>query len=213
MAYVPNPTDASQPIDSVFASTAAAEFRALKAYVQSIVSAGVIGVATPGQIVYFPGGAPPAGWLECDGTLKSRTTFANLWTALNALGAVVSEAVWAANNFGLASVGDGSTTFRIPDLRGVFIRNWNHGKAGGYYDAGRGEGDVQFGTKHYDNCGNLGAVIVLPITSQASENPDAADSLSARSYNTVTPGATGSAALSAFISRPTNITLMPCIRT
>ena len=32
-AYVPDPTDATQPLDSVKASTAAAEFRALKAYI------------------------------------------------------------------------------------------------------------------------------------------------------------------------------------
>jgi len=32
-AYVPDPTNATQPLDSVKASTAAAEFRALKAYI------------------------------------------------------------------------------------------------------------------------------------------------------------------------------------
>ena len=34
-AYVPDPTDVTQPLDSVKASTAAAEFRALKAYIAS----------------------------------------------------------------------------------------------------------------------------------------------------------------------------------
>lgn len=38
MAYVPNPSDPTQPVDSVFASTAAAEFRALKGYIQGIVA-------------------------------------------------------------------------------------------------------------------------------------------------------------------------------
>lgn len=37
MAYVPDPTDVTQPIESVLASTAAAEFRALKQYIQSLV--------------------------------------------------------------------------------------------------------------------------------------------------------------------------------
>lgn len=36
MAYTPNPADASQPLGSVKASTAAEEFRALKAYVQTL---------------------------------------------------------------------------------------------------------------------------------------------------------------------------------
>lgn len=35
-AYVPDPTDATQPVDSVKASTAAAEFRALKAWIQTL---------------------------------------------------------------------------------------------------------------------------------------------------------------------------------
>lgn len=41
MAYIPDPTDASQPVGTVFASTAAAEFRAIKAYLGSIVAAGL----------------------------------------------------------------------------------------------------------------------------------------------------------------------------
>ena len=40
MAYVPNPLDATQPVDSVKASTAAAEFRALKAYVAGLSGGG-----------------------------------------------------------------------------------------------------------------------------------------------------------------------------
>lgn len=41
MAYIPDPTDASQPVGTVFASTAAAEFRAIKAYLNSIVAGGL----------------------------------------------------------------------------------------------------------------------------------------------------------------------------
>lgn len=41
MAYIPDPTDASQPVGSVKAQTAAAEFRAIKAYLGSIVAAGL----------------------------------------------------------------------------------------------------------------------------------------------------------------------------
>lgn len=37
MAYVPDPTNVNQPVESVFAKTAAAEFRALKAYIQTLV--------------------------------------------------------------------------------------------------------------------------------------------------------------------------------
>lgn len=36
MAYTPNPSDATNPLDTIDASTAAAEFRALKAYLQTL---------------------------------------------------------------------------------------------------------------------------------------------------------------------------------
>jgi hypothetical protein len=39
MAYIPNATDATQPTDNVDASTAAAEFRTLKGYIQALVLA------------------------------------------------------------------------------------------------------------------------------------------------------------------------------
>lgn len=40
MAYVPDPTNTSQPDDTVIAETATAEFRALKAYIASLLAAG-----------------------------------------------------------------------------------------------------------------------------------------------------------------------------
>lgn len=41
MAYIPDPTDASQPTEDVKARTAAAEFRAIKAYLNGIVAGGL----------------------------------------------------------------------------------------------------------------------------------------------------------------------------
>lgn len=56
-----------------------------------------------GSVISFAGTtAPNADWLLCDGAAVSRTTFAALF-------ALVST------SFG---VGDGSTTFNVPDLRG-----------------------------------------------------------------------------------------------
>jgi microcystin-dependent protein len=59
------------------------------------------------------GGAPavPAGWLLCDGSAVSRTTYANLFAAIGI-------------NFG---GGDGIGTFNLPDLRGRFLRGVDHG--------------------------------------------------------------------------------------
>lgn len=61
------------------------------------------GSPIPAGVIWSYGAATaPSGWLLCDGTAYSRTTYARLF-------AVIST------NFGS---GDGSTTFNVPDLRG-----------------------------------------------------------------------------------------------
>ena len=55
----------------------------------------------PGMAMVWPGVAEPPGWLFCFGQEVSRTTYANLFTA-------ISTAYGA---------GDGSTTFNLPDYR------------------------------------------------------------------------------------------------
>lgn len=60
-----------------------------------------------GSIQMFAGSVLPAGgWLWCDGSAVSRTTYAALFAALGT--------VWGA--------GDGSTTFNLPDASGRFPR-------------------------------------------------------------------------------------------
>ncbi|MBQ7461189.1 MAG: tail fiber protein [Bacteroidaceae bacterium] len=61
-----------------------------------------------GMIVPFAGPAEniPDGWMLCDGSEISRSEYANLYKAIG-----VS---WG--------TGDGSTTFNLPDLRGMFLR-------------------------------------------------------------------------------------------
>lgn len=64
---------------------------------------GVSALAVPtGSLLPYAGAAAPTGFLLCDGSLISRTTYAALFTAIGVV-------------FG---VGDGSTTFGLPDLRG-----------------------------------------------------------------------------------------------
>ncbi|MDE1907422.1 MAG: tail fiber protein [Rhodospirillales bacterium] len=58
--------------------------------------------APAGSIMDFAGTTLPAGWLECDGSAVSRTTYAALFAALGT--------TWGA--------GDGSTTFNLPNLNG-----------------------------------------------------------------------------------------------
>jgi microcystin-dependent protein len=66
-----------------------------------------------GMIAPFGGTAAPTGWLMCDGSAVSRTTYAALFT-------VIGEA------FGQ---GDNATTFNVPDFRGRFLRGVDSGQA------------------------------------------------------------------------------------
>lgn len=59
-----------------------------------------------GAIVAFAMPTPPAGWLVCNGSTVSRTTYAALFAKIG-------------TTYG---AGDGATTFNIPDARGQFIR-------------------------------------------------------------------------------------------
>lgn len=211
MAYVPNPTDATQPVESVFAKTAAAEFRALKAYVQSIVSGGGLGVATPGQVALFPGIAVLPGWLELDGSLQLRSTFPALWAAAQALGNVVTEAAWAGGQQGAFSSGDLSTNFRLPDWRGVFVRGFNHGKAGSSYDPGRTAGSVQPASQIYDNGGGSGFV----QTAVNGSNVAIEDEIFSRgvSYTQLSGGSAQAAGVTFKSMRPINVPAMYCVKT
>jgi len=90
-----------------------------------------------GVILSYGGANAPTGWLLCDGRAISRTTFAGLFAVLS-------------TSFG---VGDGSTTFNLPDLRGRFPRYddnmGNHGISGvtasgaASRDTGRVHGSAQ----------------------------------------------------------------------
>lgn len=64
-----------------------------------------------GTIIAFGGTTIPTGWLLCDGTEVSRTTYSALFTAMG-----VS---WGGGN--------GSSTFNLPDLRGRFLRGRDGG--------------------------------------------------------------------------------------
>jgi microcystin-dependent protein len=94
----------------------------------------------PGVIAYFPGTSAPPGWLTCNGSLLSRTSYPNLWAAAQSSGGLTDDSSWMSNNFGLFSTGDTSTNFRLPMLLGEFIRGWDAGRG---IDAGRTLGRLQ----------------------------------------------------------------------
>ena len=65
-----------------------------------------------GTIVAYGGTTAPGGWLLCDGTAINRITYSSLFDVIG-------------TNFG---EGDGSTTFNLPDFRGMFLRGADNGK-------------------------------------------------------------------------------------
>lgn len=81
-----------------------------------------------GAVTGFLALTPPAGWLHLNGAVLSRASYPDLFAHANAQGMVVNEAAWAASNWTLFSNGDGSTTFRVPDWRGEFVRASDSGR-------------------------------------------------------------------------------------
>jgi len=77
-----------------------------------------------GAVMTFAMNTAPTGWLKANGAAVSRTTYAALFTAIG-------------TTFG---VGDGSTTFNLPDLRGEFMRGWDDSRG---VDSGRAFGSAQ----------------------------------------------------------------------
>ena len=100
------------------------------------ISAGTLGssVNLPsfvGMVTAFAMSSPPTGWLACDGSAVSRSTYSSLFSAIGT--------TWGA--------GDGSSTFNVPDLRGAFLRGTgSHGSstmAGGGAFAGPSVGSYE----------------------------------------------------------------------
>lgn len=98
----------------------------MEAIVQAILSvAKAIGGGTgiTGQIVLYGATTAPVGWLICDGSAVSRTTYAALFAILG-------------TTYG---AGDGSTTFNLPNLQG----RMPVGKNGGTFNTLGGTGGAE----------------------------------------------------------------------
>jgi microcystin-dependent protein len=75
-------------------------------------------------VMNFAQSTAPTGWLKANGQLISRATYASLFSAIS-------------TTYG---AGDGSTTFKVPDLRGEFVRGWDDSRG---VDTGRSLGSLQ----------------------------------------------------------------------
>lgn len=140
---------------------------------------GVQGGVLPGVIAFHAKGAPPAGWIRADGAAVSRTTYARLYAEIGLV----------------YGVGDGSTTFNVPDLRGEFLRGWDDSRG---VDSGRGFGTAQSDeiASHDHKLGYSGAGTYHPIGAGVY----ALDA-------SIGTGPTGGVE-----TRPRNIALLACIK-
>ena len=86
-----------------------------------------------GSVVAFPATQAPAGWLKLNGAVLQRAQYPALWSYIQQSGNLVSEAQWysasnTVNRWGSFSIGDGINTFRLPEVRGEFLRAWDDGR-------------------------------------------------------------------------------------
>jgi phage-related tail fiber protein len=109
-AQVPNTFTSGQvltakELDDNF-GTLQTEINALSATITTLQGTSTGNAVPPGSVVAFVGSNAPSGWLLCDGSAVSRTTYASLFAAI------------AITHGG----GDGVATFNLPDYRGRFLR-------------------------------------------------------------------------------------------
>ena len=84
----------------------------------------------------YMGNNAPTGWFLCNGAAISRSSYSALFSAVGTS----------------SGIGDGFTSFNVPDLRGVFLRGVNGARGGGLSDP-----DV--GSRGSINGGNSGNAV------------------------------------------------------
>ncbi|WP_186208680.1 phage tail protein [Burkholderia gladioli] len=117
-------TDGTHFNSNVYGPTPAAGDRSQHfATTEWVLSA--ISSASVGQIVFEPRATVRAGYLKANGLSVNRADYPELWAYAQASGALVSDDNWHNGWKGCFSTGNGSSDFRLPDLRGEFIRGWD----------------------------------------------------------------------------------------
>lgn len=150
-----------------------------------------INLVPTGAVMSFAMATVPNGWLKCNGSAISRTTYNNLFTAIGTI----------------YGVGDGSTTFNLLDLRGYFVRGFDDARG---VDTGRifgsGEADTFASHTHNENSevwmNNGGSKYITPGTGSNWMNTE-----SVGTRGSAPTGSNGGTE-----TRPKNIALMYCIK-
>lgn len=159
------------------------------------------GIPFTGQFAFSLSQTPPVGWIKANGALLNRTTYANLFAAIG-------------TTFG---VGDGSTTFAIPDMRAEFPRGWDDGRG---VDTGRVFGSSQKGSiQTFDpTVANSAITGLRPSADEANAESNMGLDLFSGTYASVIVGVTSTdsasvaLATSSGITRPRNVALLAVIK-
>ena len=118
-----------------------------------------------GFVAAWPGNTPPDGWLVCNGSAVSRTTYADLFAAIG-------------TTFG---AGDGSTTFKLPDYQGDFLRGYLSGTSSA------------IGTRQAEGLPNISGYISYLLMGEDGQKSDGALSTTLQVGNRLINAGTGSA--------------------
>jgi phage-related tail fiber protein len=132
-----------------------------------------------GEVAYFAMSTAPSGYLKANGAAISRSSYLTLFNAIG-------------TTFG---IGDGSTTFNLPDLRGEFLRGWDDSRG---VDSGRGFGSFQ--TDEFRSHTHSFAV----YNGSSFSGPFSQGTSFSRNQATSSAGGTE--------TRPRNIALLACIK-
>lgn len=149
-------------------------------------------VTTPaGTFNYFCNVTAPIGYLECNGQAVNRTAYPELFNAIGTL----------------YGIGDGTTTFNLPDLRGEFIRGVDNGRG---VDGGRTIASFQKATTITSDEGLAPATQGLGNISENSVDINT-DAITVY-WNISTNSGVFSNTQYLGKVRPRNIALLPCIK-
>ena len=167
------------------------------------------GDGTPlGTVIMFMGTVAPANYLFCDGTTYAIADYPKFT-------AFIAKQFGSVNHFG----GDGETTFAVPDLRGEFLRCTG---TNAHTDQGSGAnvGVHQDGTQHTFTLGWQNKQIILNTYNTSTTIANAVTANADKGQGRIgglCVGATyfssqSNADYSLFTSRPTNTSVMYCIK-
>lgn len=160
-----------------------------------------------GTFDFFCNVTAPIGYLVCDGSAVSRTTYPELYNAIG----------------NLYGAGNGTTTFNLPDFRGEFVRGVDDGRG---VDPGRVLGSNQSGSLIKIDDGGPGSVSVSNLqrisTGTAASTYSGDEPVMTDYPNRVLDDGSSSISTIAYsynnnpsfslVTRPRNIALLPCIK-